>query len=173
MILWSCFILYPFLFSHYNFLLYFAFISFLHYKKNDSSCYCDKIYNKSTLKNEGLILAHRLKIQFITLGKTWWLALRQCITLHSQTGSREQRMLALSSLSSFNWSRTSVHEMVLPTVKVDLRTLFNLIWIISHRKVQRISFEVILDPVKFTNIVITITTPPLVKLLHKHIIFKP
>lgn len=66
---------------------------------------CDKVPGKNTLKKEGFLLSHDLRVKSIT-GMTacqpqlWWQDKEALVTLHVQSGS-EHRALVLSWLSDF------------------------------------------------------------------------
>lgn len=100
---------------------------------------CNKIPDKNNLK-KGYFGS-----QFKNTVHHGW-SLRQLVTLHPQSGSREWNWCLAHSHSS----RTSANRMVPPTSGWALSAV-NLIWEIPHRDVQGFVFLVILDPVRLTS----------------------
>lgn len=77
--------------------------------------------------NEGRVyFSFQFKRKSTMMGEACWRHVRQLVTLHSQSGRREQWMLVLSSFL-FIQSRTSAHGMVPPTAKVGLATSVNIL----------------------------------------------
>lgn len=74
------------------------------------------------------------------------------LTLHPQSG--DHCMFVLSLLLLLTQFRTPVHGAEPPTFRVGLFTPFSLIYLILHKKAQRLVFLVILDHVKLTALAI-------------------
>lgn len=86
--------------------------------------YLYKILDKGSLLKGGLIWAHHLRVSW--RGMCGDKSVMLLVTLHPASGSREMKkanaLLAFSTLFHF---RTPAHEMVPPTVRVDIPTSVN------------------------------------------------
>lgn len=85
--------------------------------------YLYKIPDKGSLLKGGLIWAHHLRV-------SWWgmcgdKRVMLLVTLHPASGSREMKANALLAFSILFYFRTPAHEMVPPTVRVDIPTSAN------------------------------------------------
>lgn len=109
---------------------------------------CSEINN---LKEEGLVLAHTVRMKHVTMGKSQW----QGLGIHSQKAEIDECTLVFSSFLHFIQSRM---EWSLLQTKMALPTSISIFKMTSHRHAQRPFFLVILDSAKLTvNPVMTVT----------------
>lgn len=86
-----------------------------------------KYLDKCNLRKDELILAYVSRVQSTWEGKHGGRSVRQLVTSHSKSGSRECGVVALSSLFPLINSGTRAEGMVLPTLRVGFSISVNLI----------------------------------------------
>ena len=97
---------------------------------------------------KGFLLAHTLKIQFLTVGGHGGRSVRQLL-LYPQTGSRVLTSAAPLAFS-VHQSQVPALRMVLPTQRAYLPSSVKPFWKHSHRHTQKRVSIVILNSVKLT-----------------------